>query len=44
MTPFSAAPSLTVRILGQTDDPRLTRARRHAKQRAAARKRIRRQP
>ena len=39
MTPFAAAPSLAVRILGQTDDPQLTRARRHARQRAQARKR-----
>jgi hypothetical protein len=39
MTPFAGAPSLAVRILGQTDDPQLTRARLHARQRARARKR-----
>ena len=30
---------LAVRILGQTDDPQLTRARQHARQRARARRR-----
>ena len=41
MTPFAGAPSLAVRILGSTDDPDLTRARRHAQLRALARRRRR---
>jgi hypothetical protein len=42
MTPFAGAPSLAVRILGQTDDPQLTRSRRQARQRSRARKATRR--
>jgi hypothetical protein len=38
MSPFAAAPSLAVRILGQADDPRLTHSRRLARQRARARR------
>ena len=44
MTPFAGAPSLAVRVLGQTDDPQLTRARTHAQKRARARRRTRREP
>ncbi len=44
MTPFAGAPSLAVRLLGQADDPQLTRARRHARLRSQARARTRRRP
>lgn len=44
MTPFAAAPGLVVRILGETTDPDIVSARRHAAVRAAARRRRRRQP
>jgi len=39
MSPFAAAPSLAVRILGHTDDPELTRARHQARLRSRARRR-----
>jgi len=39
MTPFAGAPSLAVRLLGEGEDPQLTRSYRHARQRAHARRR-----